>query len=161
MKNIFWPYLDKFAIVYLNNIIIYSKTNKKHLEQIEKVLQALFNHQLYAKLSKCIIGIKSLEFCRHVVGNGTVKSITSKVKIIDDWSIPKTIHEVRQFLGLVSYYRWFVKRFAWIAGPLFDLFEEGNTEIKKKKYWPIRWTASCQYSFYLLKKTLISEPVLI
>lgn len=126
MNNILWPYLDKFAIVYLDDIVIYSKTKEEHLEHVKKVLKALSDHRLYAKPSKCIIGVKSLEFCGHVVGNGVVKPVSSKVKIIDEWPIPKTVHEVRQFLGLAPYYRRFVKGFSRMAGPLFDLLLEGK-----------------------------------
>lgn len=87
-------------MVYLNDIIIYSMTKKEHLEYINKVFKALSNLRLYAKLSKYIIDISSLEFCGLVVGNGTVELVTLKVKIIDDWPISKIVYKVRQFLGL-------------------------------------------------------------
>lgn len=138
MINIFQLYLDKFAIVYFDDIVIYSKTKEENLEHVEKILKALSNHQIYAKPSNCIIGVKSWEFYKHVIGNGTGKSVIFKVKIINKWLIPKTVYEVQQFLGLVFYYRRLVKEFARMAGSLFDLLKEDNTEIQKKKHWLIR-----------------------
>lgn len=95
MNNILWSYLDKFIIVYLNNIIIYSKIKKEYLEYDEKVFKALFDYQLYAKLSKYIISIKNIEFYRHIVENSSIKLVTSRVKIIDEWFISKNVHEVQ------------------------------------------------------------------
>lgn len=94
MNNIFWPYLNKFAIFYLDNIVIYFKTKEEHLEHIEKTFKALSNYQLYAKLSKCIIGIKNVKFRKYVVGNSTIKPVALKVKIIDDWPILKTVYKI-------------------------------------------------------------------
>ena len=83
INNILWLYLDKFAIVYFNDIVIYFKMKEEYLEHVEKVLKALTDYWLYAKPSKCIIGVKSLEFYGHIMGNSIVKLMTSKVKIID------------------------------------------------------------------------------
>lgn len=137
MNNILWLYLDNFVIVYLDNIVIYFKMKKEYLEYDENFLKVLADHWLYTKLSKCIIGIKSLDFCGYVVGNSIVKPMVSKIKIIDKWPILKTVYEVRQFLELASYYWQFGKRFAQIVGPLFNLLKEGNMKIQKKKHWLI------------------------
>lgn len=94
INTIFWPYLDKFPIVYLDDDVIYYNTKEEHLEYVEKVFKVLSNHQLYAKPSKWIIGAKSLEFFGHVVENSTVKLRTSKVKAIDEWPILKTVYKV-------------------------------------------------------------------
>lgn len=94
MNNIFQLYLDKFAIVYFKNIVIYSKTKKKYLEYIKKNFKALANYWLYAKPSDCIIIVKNLEFYKYVVRNSTMKPVISKVKIIDEWLILKIIHEI-------------------------------------------------------------------
>lgn len=75
--------MDKFAIVYLNDIIIYSKTKEEYLKHIEKVFKALFNHRLYVKPLKCIIDVKILKLCRHVVRSSIVTLVASKVKVID------------------------------------------------------------------------------
>lgn len=138
MNNIFWPYLDKFAMVYLNDIVIYFKTKEEYLKHFEKVLKVLANHWIYAKPSECIIVIKSLEFYGPIMENNIMKPVASKIKIINKWPIAKTIHEIWQFLGLALYYSQIVKEFAQMVGPLFDILKVGNVEIWKKKHWPIR-----------------------
>lgn len=94
INNILWPYFDKFAIIYFNDIVIYFKTKEDYLEYIKKVLKVLSNHQLYAKPSKYIIGVKNLEYYEHIVGNNTINLIASNIKIIDKWPIFKTIYKV-------------------------------------------------------------------
>lgn len=86
--------------------------------------------------------------------------MTSEVNIVNKCSTPKTIHNVRFFLESASYHQWFVKHFAHIPIPLLNLLKESNAKKRKNKYCLIFWTESCQYSFDILKKTMISELVL-
>jgi transposase InsO family protein len=160
MNSILQPFLDKFVMVYLDDILIYSETIDDHRNHVEAVLQALSDNKLIAKPSKCMFAVTELEFCGHVVGNGVLRPCRDKLAVIRDWPRPSNVHEVRQFLGLASYYRRFVKGFAAIAGPLFELLKESDEEIRRKKHRPVGWTASCEYAFTALKERLTSEPVL-
>lgn len=99
------------------------------MELVKKILKTLSDYQLYAKLLKFIICIKSLKFYRDIVENYTSKSVASKVKIINKWQIPKTIYKVQQSLRLASYYWQFVKKVVCITRFLFDILKEINVEI--------------------------------
>jgi len=160
MNTALQAFLGKFVIVYLDDIVIYSKNERQHEEHLRLVLNALEANELYARPSKCIIAVDELEFCGHIIGHGRCRPTASKVKAISEWPEPQNVHEVRQFLGLASYYRRYIEGFAKIAAPLSDLLVETDVELRKKKYRPIRWNASCDYAFRLLKKALSSEPVL-
>jgi len=105
MNSILRPYIDKFVIVYLDDILVYSNSEEEHRKYLRLVFQALREHQLYAKLAKCMFNQSTVEFCEHIVSQGVVKVLPSKVKIVQDWPRPRTVHEVRQFYGLVNYYR--------------------------------------------------------
>jgi hypothetical protein len=160
MNTVLQPFLDKFVIVYLDDIVIFSKSIEEHKEHLRLVLEKLRENQLYAKPSKCLIGKNEIEFCGHIVGNGRIRTARSKTIMIEEWPVPTNVHEVRQFLGLASYYRRFVRNFATIAAPLSDLIKEPDEALRKKKNRPIRWTAICQHAFQLLKDALSNEPVL-
>jgi hypothetical protein len=160
MNTILQPYLDKFAMVYLDDIIIFSNSDQEHKEHLSLVLERLRTNKLYEKPSKCIVGAETVEFCRHIVGQGQLRTAVSKTKLVEEWLVPLNVHEVWQFLGLASYYRRFVRNFATIAAPLSDLLKEEDPEKRKRKNRPIIWTAKCQLSFELLKKALSNEPIL-
>ena len=161
MNNALRDFLGKFVIVYLDDIVIYSDSDSEHKQHLEQVFETLQKNDLFARPSKCIIGAPELEFCGHIVGQGLVRPTASKVQAIQDWPAPRNVHEVRQFLGLASYYRRYVSGFAKIAAPLSDLLVEADAELRKKKFRPIRWTPTAQHAFVALKKSLVSEPVLI
>jgi hypothetical protein len=147
MNNAFRDHIGKFVVIYLDDIVVYSKTRKEHEEHLRIVFETLAKNQLFAKPSKCIIGTSELEFCGHIVGHGQVRPTEAKVKAITEWPRPRNVHEVRQFLGLSSYYRRYVSGFARIAAPLSDLLKESDAEVRKKKFRPIEWTALAEYSF--------------
>jgi hypothetical protein len=123
MNSILRPYIDKFVLVYLDDILIYSNSEEEHREHLKLVLQALREHQLYARPEKCTFNRATVEFCGHVVGQGVVKVMDSKVKVICEWPQPRNVQEVRQFYSLVNYYRRFIRHFSIIAAPLSDLFK--------------------------------------
>ena len=161
MNSIMQPYLDKFVVVYLDDLVVFSNSDEEHCEHLALVLKKLQENSLYAKPSKCTIGAETVEFCGHLVGQGKLRTSRSKTELIQEWPVPTNVHEVRQFLGLASYYRRFVRNFATIAAPLSDLLKEKDLELRKKKNRPIVWTLKCQHSFDLLKRALSSEPVLV
>ena len=159
MNRIFRDLSDS-VIVYLDDILIYSNSLEEHQKHLEQVLERLESNGLYAKPSKCEIGKKSLEFVGHLVGNGKVQPAPAKVDAIRDWPIPTTAHEIRQFLGLASYYRNHVKGFANIAAPLSDLLKESDAELRAAKHRSIVWNVFSQHAFEELKRILTSHPVL-
>ena len=134
MNRILRKYIGVFVLVYLNDILIFSENESDHLRHLTLILEVLRVNQLYAKPFKCIFSVSALKFCGHLVGNGIIRPLESKVAIIRDWPTPTNVHEVRQWLGLSGYYRRFIRKYAQIAVPLFDLLKEADAEIRKKKY---------------------------
>ena len=150
----------RYVIVYLDDIVIYSDSAEEHEAHLQEVFRRLDKAGLYAKPSKCKIGVSELEFCGHIVGNGKCRPMADKITMITSWPQPRNVHEVRQFLGLASYYRRFIKSFARIAAPLSDLLIEPDERLRKQRFRSIRWNARCAYAFKELKRLLSSEPVL-
>ena len=159
MNSILRPYIDKFVLVYLDDILIYSNSPKEHRTHVLLVLEALRKHKLYARPLKCVFDQPEVVFCSHVVGNGIVRMLDSKkVKIIREWPTPKNVHEVRQFFGLANYYRRFIKGFGSIAAPLAELFKQEGDDKRKNR--PIIWNMACQTAFERLKQALTNAPLL-
>jgi hypothetical protein len=105
MNSVFMLELDKFVMVFIDDILIYSKSMKEHEEHLQIVLQWLQDHQLYAKFSKCEFWIKEVPFLGHVVSPEGIMVDPGKVKEVLEWKPPTTVSEVRSFLGLAGYYR--------------------------------------------------------
>jgi len=112
MNDVLRPYLDKFVIVYLDDILIYSRNREEHLEHVRLVLEALRQHKLYAKMAKCEFLQTKIGFLGHVLQQGSISTDPDKCKAIHQWPIPRDIHELRAFLGLANYYRRFVRNYA-------------------------------------------------
>jgi len=160
MNRILRKFIGKFVIVYLDDIVVFSNDLDEHVQHLELVLEVLRDNKLFAKPSKCSFAQSILEFCGHLVGEGKIRPQQSKIAIIRDWPQPKNVHEVRQFLGLASYYRRFIRGFAQIAVPLFELLKEADAETRKRKFRAVNWNLACEAAFRKLKEKLISEPVL-
>jgi hypothetical protein len=160
MNRILRQFIAKFVIVYLDDILIYSTSFNDHLRHISLVLQVLRENQLFVKPSKCQFAVVSLEFCGHIIGGGQLRPLTAKVQLILDWPTPSNIHELRQFLGLASYYRRFIEHFARICTPLHSLLQETDVEERKRKYRPVSWNSAAESAFRTLKKALTTAPVL-
>ena len=107
MNSVFMEYLDKFVVVYIDDILIYSKSEAEHAEHLCLVLTKLREHRLYAKFSKCEFWLTELVFLGHVISANGVAVIPNKVQSILDWETPKSVKDVRRFLGLAGYYRRF------------------------------------------------------
>src|SRR4030095_5376865 len=152
MNSILRPYIDKFVLVYSNS-------EEEHLEHLRLMFEALRKHQLYARPDKCVFDQLTIEFCGHLVGQGVVKVLDSKVRAIKEWPQPRNVQEIRQFYGLVNYYRRFIRHFSIIAAPLSDLFKSHDGDTRKKR--PIAWSTLHQAAFERLKNAITSAPVLI
>jgi hypothetical protein len=121
MNSIFNPFLQKFVLVFFDDILIYSKSWEDHVRDVDKVLQLLKEQQLYAKPSKCFFGVKEVEYLGHIVSHEGVKIDPNKIKAMMDWPITKTLKNLRGFLGLTGYYRKFVRHYGRIVAPLTTL----------------------------------------
>jgi hypothetical protein len=126
MNDMLRPFLRKYALVFFDDILIYSPTWSSHLLHLENVLQLLLKNKFYAKLSKCHFGVTSVDYLGHIITGKGVHADPTKVKDILAWPIPKSLTELRAFLGLTSFYRRFVQHYATIASPLTDLLKEST-----------------------------------
>ncbi|KAA3486447.1 reverse transcriptase [Gossypium australe] len=152
MNRVFQPYLDRFIVVFIDDILVYSKSEEEHDEHLWIVLQVLRENKLYAKFSKCEFWLKEVTFLGHVVSAEGIRVDPRKIEAVLDWKPPKSVAEVRSFLGLEGYYRRFVEGFSSIAAPL--------TKLLRKEV-PFVWTDKQQESFEKLKRVLTEAPVLI
>ena len=150
MNTIFRDYLDKFVLAYLDDILIYSETFEEHLNHVKLVLLRLRKHKLYGKLSKCDFAKKEVEYLGHNVSATGVSMEDSKIQTIKEWPKPTKKVEVQSFLGLVNYYRRFIKNCSTLAKSLTSLC--GNTDFE--------WTAEQEQSFENLKTAVSTAPVL-
>ncbi|GJT65031.1 putative reverse transcriptase domain-containing protein [Tanacetum coccineum] len=151
MNRVCKPYLDKFVIVFIDDILIYSKSKEEHEEHLKIILGLLKKEQLYAKFSKCDFWLDSVQFLGHVIDSKGVHVDPSKIEAIKNWAAPTTPTEVRQFLGLAGYYRRFIEGFSLISKPLTKLTQ------KNKKF---EWGEEEEESFEMLKQKLCSAPIL-
>lgn len=131
------PLLGRNVVVYLDDILIFSNSLEEHYKHLEQVLALLEEQQLYASPSKCVFATEQLEFCGHIVGNGSIRPIPAKVESIRTWPLPKNVHDVRQFIGLATYYRRFIRDFSKICVPLHELLKESDSTLQKKRFRPI------------------------
>jgi len=111
MNKVFMEYLDKFVVVFIDVILVFSKNEEEHEEHLRLVLQKLRENQLYAKLSKCEFWLKEVAFLGHVISNGGVVVDPSKVEDVLKWKPPQTVSEIRSFLEMAGYYRRFIEGF--------------------------------------------------
>jgi hypothetical protein len=152
MNSVFMDYLDKFVVVFIDDILIYSQNEQEHEEHLRKVLQRLRDCQLYAKLSKCEFWISKVLFLGHIINQDGLVVDPKKVAAILDSKAPKDVWGINSFIGMAGYYRRFIEGFSKIARPL--------TAMLAKKV-EFKWTPACQESFEMLKQKLTTSPVLV
>ncbi|RVW28572.1 Transposon Ty3-I Gag-Pol polyprotein [Vitis vinifera] len=151
MNRVFKPYLDQFVVVFIDDILVYSRSREEHEGHLSIVLQTLRDKQLYAKLKKCEFWLDRISFLGHVVSNDGISVDPGKVDAVANWRRPSTVTEIRSFLGLAGYYRRFIEGFSKIALPLTKLTQKG---VK------FEWSDDCECSFQELKNRLVSAPIL-
>ncbi|GJY56986.1 putative nucleotidyltransferase, ribonuclease H [Tanacetum coccineum] len=151
MNRVCKPYLDKFVIVFIDDILIYSKNKEEHGEHLKTILNLLRSEKLYAKFSKCDFWLDSVQFLGHVIDSSGVHVDPAKIEAIKNWAAPTTPTEVRQFLGLAGYYRRFIKEFSLISKPLTKLTQKNK---------PYVWGDDEEEAFQTLKLKLCSAPIL-
>lgn len=151
MNHILRPYLRKFVVVFLDDILIFSKTWEDHLNHVQIVLEALKENQLYCKPSKCQFGAKELLFLGHRVSGSSIAPDPEKLKAVVDWPIPSSVPDVRKFLGFANYFRRFIDHYSFISRPLEEMTGKGAH---------FEWNEARQCAFEQLKRALLQAPVL-
>ena len=147
MNKVFMEFLDKFVMVFIDDILVYSNNEEEHKEHLRLVLGKLREHQLYAKFSKCEFWLKEVGFLGHVISGEGIVVDPTKVVTVTNWKAPTTVGEIRSFLGLAGYYRRFIENFSKIAKPMTELL---------KKDTKFKWAEECKASFQELKKCLVT-----
>jgi hypothetical protein len=151
MNGVFRDYLDKLVIVFLDDILVYSKSEEEHEQHLRMVLQVFREHQLYAKLRKCLFYQRQIHYFGHIISEEGIVVDPEKVEAIIKWSELRNVAEVKSFMGLVGYYIRFIVGFSKIAHPITSL------QRKEEKF---QWTKECEKRFQRLKQLLTSTPIL-
>ncbi|GJV29420.1 reverse transcriptase domain-containing protein [Tanacetum coccineum] len=151
MNRVCKPYLDKFVIVFIDDILIYSKSEEEHEVHLKTILDLLKTEMLYAKFSKCEFWLKEVQFLGHVVNRDGIHVDPSKVESVKNWKTPESPTEIRSFLGLAGYYRRFIENFSKIAKPLTLLTQKNKAYV---------WGDKQEEAFQILKEKLCNAPVL-
>ncbi|XP_070048917.1 uncharacterized mitochondrial protein AtMg00860-like [Nicotiana tomentosiformis] len=132
---VFMPYIDSFVIVFIDDILIYSRSKEEHEQHMRVVLQTLQEQKLNANFSKCEFWLKYVAFFGHIVSGKIIKVDPKKIEAVQNWHCPTSATEIRSFLGLAGYYHRFVEGFLSIAAPLTKLTQKGA---------PFRWSDDCE-----------------
>ncbi|XP_057871169.2 uncharacterized mitochondrial protein AtMg00860-like [Cryptomeria japonica] len=138
MNNIFREYLDDFVLIFIDDILIYSKNEEEHKKHLRIVLQRLRDRKIFGKFSKCAFFQEKVHYLGHVISVERILVDLAKVEEIVDWPTPQSVLEVRSFMGLVGYYRKYVEGFSRKVAPITSL------QKKEKKF---EWNKKCEESF--------------
>eukprot|EP00253_Pinus_taeda_P016851 PITA_16851 len=152
MNEVLKEFNGKFVIVYLDDILIFSKTKEEHFRHLQSVLRKLQQNKLLINLKKCTYFQRELVYLGFIIAENELKMDPEKVTAIVTWPSPKSLFEVRSFHGLASFYKKFIRNFSEICAPMLDT-------IKKINH-PFHWTEAAEHSFQILKKKITERPVL-
>jgi hypothetical protein len=151
MNSIFYPFLRKFVVVYLDDILIYSRTEEEHKAHVRLVLDVVQREKFYVCKAKSTFAAEEFKFRGHIVSSEGIRPDPKKVEVVQNWPVPKNVHEVRSFLGLANYFCKFISHYLEVAAPLTNL-------TKRSHVWD--WTDKCQDAFEKLKHLLTEAPLL-
>jgi hypothetical protein len=152
MNKVFMECLDKFVMMFIDDILVYSRNEEEYEGHLRLVLQKLRDLKLYAKLSKCEFWLKQVAFLEHVISKGGISVNQSKVQDVLSWKAPMSVGDIRSLLGLAGYYQRLIEGFSKIRKPMTELLEKDKQ---------LEWTPSYESSFQELKKRLMTAPVLV
>jgi hypothetical protein len=151
MNKMLHEFLDDFVVVFLDDILIYSKTEEEHEQHLRLILDALRKNQFYGKLKKCAFWLSEVAFLGHAINQQGIAVDPKNVAVVVEWKRPSSVSEIQSFLGHAGYYRRFVPNFSSITKPLTKLLEKGV---------PFVWTNDCKISYQALKNKLVNDPIL-
>ena len=151
MNHVFRSYVDQFFVVFIDDILVYSKDRENHDTHLRVVLETLRKEQLYMKLSKCEFWLNEVFFLGHLVSEEGIRVDPRKIEVIIEWKLPRNVTEVCYFLGLACYNKRFVKGFSMTTASMIRLLQK-NVKFE--------WSEKCQVSFDKLKAFLTEAPVL-
>ena len=151
INRVFRSYVDQFVVMFIDDILVYSKDWESHETHLRVVLETLRKEQLYAKLSKCEFWLNEVSFLGHIVSKEGIRVDTKKIEVVVEWKPPRNVTEVRSFLRLAVYYRRFIKGFSMTAVSMTRLLQKN---VKNE------WSEKYQRNFNKLKAFLIEAPVL-
>ena len=152
MNSVLRPFVRRCVVVFLDDILIYSKTWEDHLQDIDNILSALHRESLFCKPSKCVFATSEVKFLGHIITGQTLAPDPDKLAAIKNWPIPSSVKEILQFLGFSNYFRRFIRDYSIISRPL---------EKLTGKYARFSWSRECQEAFENLQVALITAPVLL
>lgn len=151
VNDVFHEHLDKFIIVYLDDILIYSNTMQEHRQHVRQALSLLRQFRLFAKASKCHFHVPSVEYLGYIVGQNSISMDPDKVSAILAWPIPTSVKSVQSFLGFANFYRRFIREYSKVVTPLTALTKKDSAFL---------WSPACQQAFELLKSRFSTAPIL-
>ncbi|GJR88433.1 putative reverse transcriptase domain-containing protein [Tanacetum coccineum] len=152
MNRVCRPMLDKSVIVFIDDILVYSKSKEEHEIHLREILETLRKEKLYAKFSKCKFWLQEVQFLGHVINFEGLKVDLAKIEAVMNWKAMKNVGEIRSFLGLAGYYRRFIQDFSKIASSL--------TKLSKKNA-PFEWGEEQEEAFVTLRRKLCETPILV
>jgi hypothetical protein len=152
INSVFMPELDMFMVVFIDDILVYSRNEEEHASHLHVVLQRLRERRLYAKLSKCDFWLKEIKFLGHIISQAGITVDPDKVQEVMNWKPPTTVCQIRSFLGLAGYYQRFIPDFSRIVKPMTELLKKGAK---------FDWGQKCEDSFHTLRQHLTTTPVLV
>jgi hypothetical protein len=150
MNHVFLPFLCHFVLVFFDDILIYSKTWPSHLSDVNQVLHLLSKHQCFLKQSKCSFGASEVDYLGHIFGKDGVRVDPKKIESMKNWPFPKNLKRLHGFLGLMGYYRNFVRNYGKIATTLTSLLKSNS----------FTWTSAADHAFQALKYAMCLNLVL-
>jgi hypothetical protein len=152
MNHILKPHVNTFVLVYLDDVLIFSKSTHEHLTHLDTVLQLLEDNDIRLRLQKCWFARKELEYLGHMVSGSGIRPSDSKIKAVTEWPVPHNVQQIQSFLGFCNFYRRYVKDYSKIANPLYAVTH------KNAKF---QWTDTQSTAFQQLKRALCTAPVLM
>ncbi len=152
INDVFRDMLNRWVIVYIDDILIYSTSLKDHVKQVRAVLRRLIDHQLYAKAEKCEFHQESVSFLGYVISSGGVAMDDKKIRNVVNWPQPTTLKELQRFLGFANFYRRFIRNFSTVAAPLTSMTKKGNQRLT--------WSPAAHQALRTLKERFTTAPIL-
>ncbi|KAL0175542.1 hypothetical protein M9458_027872, partial [Cirrhinus mrigala] len=152
VNDVFRDMLNRWVIVYIDDILIYSNSYSEHVQHVRAVLQRLIKHQLYAKEEKCEFHQERITFLGYVISSEGVAMDETKVNAVRNWPRPKTLKELQRFLGFSNFYRRFIRNFSTVAAPLSSMIKQGNTRLT--------WTPLATQAYDELRQRFTTAPIL-